>query len=116
MPEPVTAVRNVGPAMAESLARGGVGSADDLRAIGPDEAYARTIEAGDRPHFMAYLALVMGLQGRPFNDAAPTEKTALRVRFDAIKARVSPAAPPGIEAALDAIGVRQPTISVPEKK
>jgi hypothetical protein len=48
----------------------------------------------------------MGLQGRSWNDLDDTEKAALRVRFDALKAQVTtPSAPAGIEAVLDKIGV-----------
>ena len=52
--------------------------------------------------------MVMGLQGRPWNDCKGDEKVALRARFDAIKAEVAArrdAAPPGIERFLDQIGV-----------
>jgi hypothetical protein len=61
------------------------------------------LAAGDRPHVMAYQALAMGLQGRPFADPSPEERIALRSRFDAIRAEAAP--PAGIEAALDALGV-----------
>ena len=105
MTESLTAIRNVGPAMAESLRRAGIADAEALRALGPDEAYARTLDAGDRPHLMAYQALAMGLQGRPFADAGPAEKADLRERFEAIKAARGAAPPGGIEAALDALGV-----------
>jgi hypothetical protein len=49
----------------------------------------------------------MGLQGRPWNDCQGPEKTALRARFDAIKARVSGAGDTpdsAIEAILNQIG------------
>jgi len=36
--------------------------------MGPDAAYLRLIEAGTQPHFIGYYVLVMGLQGRPWND------------------------------------------------
>jgi hypothetical protein len=52
--------------------------------------------------------LVMGLQGRPWNDCKGAEKAALRARFDALKSRAA-AAPQTdrarLEAALDEIGV-----------
>jgi DNA transformation protein len=64
------------------------------------------LQSGSRPHFIAYYALVMGLQGRSWNDLDDTEKAALRVRFDALKAQVNTlSAPAGIEAVLDKIGV-----------
>jgi len=47
----------------------------------------------------------MGLQGRPWNDCKGKEKAALRVRFDAIKARAHDKGRSELEAALDAIGV-----------
>ena len=71
-----------------------------------DAGYLRLLQSGSRPHFIAYYALVMGLQGRSWNDLDDTEKAALRVRFDALKAQVTtPSAPAGIEAVLDKIGV-----------
>jgi hypothetical protein len=51
--------------------------------------------------------MVMGLQGRPWNDCQGAEKTALRARFDAIKARVAAGGEKpdaAIEAELDRIG------------
>jgi hypothetical protein len=48
----------------------------------------------------------MGLQGRSWNDLDATEKAALRIRFDVLKAQVTtPSAPAGIEVVLDKIGV-----------
>jgi DNA transformation protein len=49
--------------------------------------------------------LVMGLQGRPWNDCQGDEKKALRVTFDAIKAQAAERhqakrAAPDLEAAL----------------
>lgn len=104
---PVSSIRNLGPAMQEALAGVGIGSAEALREIGADGAYKRLLLAGARPHFIAYYVLHMALQGRPWNDCKGDEKTALRARFDALKSEVasrSDAAPPGIEAWLDAIG------------
>jgi hypothetical protein len=107
MAQPVSSIPNLGPASDASFARAGIGSAEELRALGPDAAYAKLIEAGTRPHFIGYYAMVMGLQGRPWNDCKGKEKEALRARFDAIKAGAAPAGP-GIEAILDEIGVRAP--------
>lgn len=111
MPEPLTAIRNLGPATAAEFARAGIVDAAELREIGADRAYARLIEAGTRPHFIGYYALVMGLQGRPWNDCKGKEKTALRARFDALCRAARPA--PGAHGltheavrTLDAIGVR----------
>ena len=101
---PVSSIRNLGPASDREFARAGITNAEQLRALGPDRAYARLIDNGMRPHFIGYYALVMGLQGRPWNDCKGSEKTALRQRFDALKAAASPKAPPGIESILDQIG------------
>ncbi|MGB0499098.1 MAG: TfoX/Sxy family DNA transformation protein [Rubricella sp.] len=85
--EAIRDIRNLGPAMEEAFARAGIASGDALRALGPDEAYARLIASGHRPHFIAYYALVLGLQDRGWNTLGAEEKAALRERFDAIKAR-----------------------------
>jgi hypothetical protein len=110
MYDPVTSIRNIGPAMATAFARANLCSAEDVRSLGADEAYRRLLLVGERPHFIAYYALAMGLQGRPWNDCRGAEKDALRVRFDQIVAGMAHAAspPPGIEAALDALGVGDP--------
>lgn len=107
---PLTDIPNIGPATAAAFARAGIGSAEALRAMGPDAGYAALLRAGERPHFVAYYVLVMGLQGRPWNDARGDEKAALRARFDALKAehaRPAPGAGPGpaFEAILDEIGL-----------
>lgn len=108
MAEPVSSIRNLGPAMDEACARAGIASAEQLREMGADEAYRRLLLSGMRPHFIGYYVLVMGLQGRPWNDCKGDEKTALRVRFDAIKTEVAGSTdgvPTGIERFLDEIGV-----------
>ena len=105
MAEPVSAIRNLGPASDAGYKRAGMESAEQVRALGPDEAYARLLAAGTKPHFIGYYALVMGLQGRPWNDCQGAEKAALRKRFDGIKAAASPALNSELERALDALGV-----------
>lgn len=108
MPDPVSSIRNLGPASEASFARGGMHSAEDVRALGADEAYARLMAAGTRPHFIGYYALVMGLQGRTWNDCGPDEKRALRVRFDALKSRADAGAdgtPPRLAEAMNLLGV-----------
>lgn len=103
MSAPVSSIRNLGPASDAAFARAGIRSAEELRALGADAAYTRLIEAGAKPHFIGYYALVMGLQGRPWNDCQGAEKAKLRERFDALKvarARTDP-----IEQILDQIGV-----------
>ncbi len=104
---PVSSIRNLGPAVEQACARAGIHSAEALRALGADAAYARLLVSGTRPHFIGYYALVMGLQGRPWNDCQGSEKDALRVRFDAIKAETKLVASHAteLEKALDAIGV-----------
>lgn len=105
--DPVSSIRNLGPATDELYARAGITSAAQLRELGPDAAYEMVLRSGNRPHFIGYYAMVMGLQGRPWNDCKGDEKTALRARFDAIKAKASAdksAVPSGIEHILDQIG------------
>jgi len=87
MSTPVSSIRNLGPATESAFARAGIHSAE---------------------HFIGYYAIVMGLQGRPWNDCHGAEKAALRKRFDALKASVRPSRSTALEAALDAIGVVAP--------
>lgn len=108
MSDPVSSIPNLGPASDASFARAGINDAQTLRDMGPDAAYTALIKAGTRPHFIGYYAMVMGLQGRPWNDCQGDEKAALRVRFDTIKAAAQGTKEKGrsdLEAALDAIGV-----------
>jgi|SRR5690606_2034542 hypothetical protein len=107
---PVSTIPNLGPATEAAFARAGIASAEDLRAMGADAAYLRWLKAGLPPHFIGYYALVMGLQGRPWNDCRGTEKAALRVRFDALKAEAKASrqpggVPAGIEKTFDEIGL-----------
>ncbi len=107
MAKPVSSIRNLGPASDRSFARAGIRSAEQLRDLGADEAYRRLLEAGSKPHFIGYYALVMGLQGRPWTDCQGAEKAALRARFDALKASSHDKGRCELEAALDRIGVRK---------
>jgi DNA transformation protein and related proteins len=84
MPDPVTSIPNLGPASEAAFARAGITSAEEIREMGPDEAYRRLLDSGSRPHFIGYYVLVMGLQGRPWNDCKGEEKKALRKRFDTL--------------------------------
>ncbi len=107
MPDPVSSIRNLGPASDAAYARAGITSAGMLREMGADAGYEALLRSGARPHFIAYYAMVMGLQGRPWNDCQGAEKAALRARFDAIKARVAAGGEKpdaAIEAELDRIG------------
>ena len=107
MSEKPSTIRNLGPASDEFYARAGIMTADELRELGPDEAYCRALVAGGRPHFIGYYVLVMGLQGRPWNDCKGEEKAALKKRFEAIKAKARDAGPAdtAIDRALREIGV-----------
>lgn len=106
MATPVSSIRNLGPAMEAAFANAGIGSAEELRALGTDAAYARLLSAGHRPHFIGYYVIEMGLQGRPWNDCRGDEKAALRRRFDALVAAHHDPRLSEIERHLDAIGVR----------
>jgi len=108
MSAPVSTIRNLGPATEAAFARAGIDSAGALRAIGADAAYTRLIRSGTRPHFIGYYALVLGLQGRPWNDCRGREKDGLRVRFDALvtAARQQDRPESRLAAELDRIGVR----------
>lgn len=103
--DPVTALRNIGPAQAELLARAGITTATALRALGADAAYARILATGTRPHFIMYYVLHMALQGRPWNDCKGAEKAALRRQFDAIKGDEEAAGDGAFERVLNEIGV-----------
>ncbi len=101
----ISTIRNLGPATEAAFLRAGIGSAEELRALGADAAYARLLAAGERPHFIGYYVLVMALQGRPWNDCKGAEKDALRARFDALKAGGHDKGLSELEAALNIIGV-----------
>ena len=81
-------------------------TAEELREIGADAAYARLLENGGKPHFIGFYVLHMALQGRPWNDCKGAEKKALRKSFDAIKAQSFNAERTELEDFLDRIGVR----------
>jgi DNA transformation protein and related proteins len=81
---PVSSIPNLGPASEIAFAKAGITTAEEIYALGPDEAYRRLLASGTRPHFIGYYVLVMGLQGRPWNDCKGEEKKALRKRFDAL--------------------------------
>jgi DNA transformation protein len=110
MSEPIESIRNLGPASAREYKTAGIKDAEHLRELGADAAYLKYLQAGNRPHFIGYYALVMGLQGRPWNDCQGDEKAALRAKFDTLKAaaKANPSKEKGrldFEAALDLIGV-----------
>ena len=101
----LTTISNIGPAFGEVLIRAGIRTADELRALGADAAYAKLLETGSKPHFIGYYILHMALQGRPWNDSKGDEKKALRKSFDAIKATSIDHDRTELEAFLDKIGV-----------
>jgi DNA transformation protein len=106
MPSPVSSILNLGPASEAAFRRAGIASAEEIRALGADAAYLRLLRNGERPHFIGYYVLVMGLQGRPWNDCQGAEKAALRRKFDALKVGLgADAVPGGIERTLDEIGL-----------
>ena len=108
MTDPVSIIPNLGPASEAAFARAGIHTAAELRALGADEAYRRLLLSGNAPHFIGYYVLVMGLQGRPWNDCQGEEKKALRERFDALKASLQGSKEKGrsdLETALSFFGV-----------
>ena len=113
MTDPVSSIPNLGPASEAAFARAGIHSAQELRALGADEGYRRLLLSGSQPHFIGYYVLVMGLQGRPWNDCQGAEKKALRVRFDALKAQAATTPTKEkdhsrLEAVFNEIGLLQP--------
>ena len=103
--DPVTVIRNIGPAQAEVLASAGIQTAHVLRDLGAHEAYRAILKTGVAPHFIMYYVLHMALQGRPWNDCKGEEKAALRVQFDALKASEADAGnDPDLERFLNSIG------------
>lgn len=90
MVEKPSNIHNLGPASDVFYGRAGIDTAEKLRALGADEAYFQALKAGGKPHFIGYYAMVMGLQGRPWNDCQGAEKEDLKKRFAAIKARLKP--------------------------
>ncbi len=107
MATPVSTIRNLGPAMEAAFGRAGIDSAEALRELGTDAAYARLLGTGHRPHFIAYYVIEMGLQGRPWNDCRGAEKAALRERFDALVAAHHDPGLSDFERMMDQIGVRE---------
>ena len=109
-----SSINNVGPAGDRFFGRAGITTAEQIRDLGPDEAYFQALKAGGQPHFIGYYVLVMGLQGRPWNDCRGAEKADLKTRFEAIKARIRTsgrdAPSSALERELDALGIRCPTL------
>ena len=106
MSEPVSSIRNLGPAFEDACKRAGIMDADHVRELGADATYAALLRHGTKPHFIGYYVLVMGLQNRPWNDCKGEEKKQLRNRFDAIKAEAFDTGLNEFERMMDQIGVR----------
>ncbi|MEM8555051.1 MAG: TfoX/Sxy family protein [Pseudomonadota bacterium] len=108
MADPISSLRNMGPAMDAAFAKVGIHTADELHALGTDAAYAKLLAGGTRPHFIGYYVIEMALQGRPWNDCKGAEKDALRERFDRLKAdgaKDTKGSDHAMEAILNEIGV-----------
>lgn len=105
MSEPVSSIRNLGPAFEAACHAAGIPDADTLRALGADAAYTKLLQSGTKPHFIGYYVLVMGLQNRPWNDCKGEEKKALRRRFDAIKTNAFDAEKDNFERMMNQIGI-----------
>ena len=105
MASPISSIPNLGPATKAHFAKAGITSAEEIRAMGADEAYRRWLLAGLPPHFIGFYAMVMGLQGRPWNDCKGDEKKALRARFDALVKEAKSKGRSELEFALDMLGV-----------
>ena len=101
----ISSIPNLGPASEAAFKKAGISTAEELRALGPDEAYRRLLASGTRPHFIGYYVLVMGLQGRPWNDCRGEEKKALRRAFDDLKAQTSVQPKSELETFMDRIGI-----------
>jgi hypothetical protein len=104
MGSPISTIPNLGPASEAAFARAGITTAEEIREMGADAAYLALLRSGSAPHFIGYYVLVMGLQGRPWNDCKGAEKTALRTRFDALKTQVK-TPQRAFDSALDQLGV-----------
>lgn len=102
---PLSALRNMGPAMERAFAAVGITTVGGLRALGTDAAYDRLLAAGTRPHFIMYYVVDMALQDRPWTDCTGAEKAALRLRFDRLKARHATPDLDAFDAMMNVIGL-----------
>ena len=108
MPDPVSSIPNLGPATEARFAKAGITSADEIREMGADAAYLLWLKSGQPPHFIGYYCLVMGLQGRPWNDCRGKEKADLLKKFNALKREAKGSMEKGradLDAALSFFGV-----------
>ncbi|QHQ34909.1 TfoX/Sxy family protein [Algicella marina] len=102
----VSDIRNIGPKSEAGFRRAGFLTAEQVREAGADDAYRRLMAAGTRPHFIGYYALVLGLQGRHWNDITPDEKAELRSRFDALVGSTPDSAMTELGVELNRLGIR----------
>ena len=109
MIEKPSTIRNLGPASDVFYGRAGIKTAQRLRELGADEAYYQALVAGGSAHFIGYYAMVMGLQGRPWNDCKGMEKDTLKERFNEIKSclKTTPTSASTIDKELAKLGVIQ---------
>lgn len=104
----ISTLPNLGPATERQFNDAGIMTAEQLRDMGADVAYARILENGTRPHFIGYYVLHMALQGRPWNDCQGDEKKALRKSFDALMVAHFNADKSGLDLFMDEIGLIAP--------
>lgn len=55
MPDSISTIQNLGPAIEESFARAEITSANELRDMGADAGYLRLLQSGARPYFYCLL-------------------------------------------------------------
>jgi len=104
----LTSIKNIGPAFEKELKAAGITTAEQLRALGANDAYRKMLETGTNPHFIGFYVLHMALQGRPWNDCKGDEKKKLRQQFDRIKSESHDEDRVGLERILNQIGVIAP--------
>ena len=63
MANPISSIRNLGPAVEESFARAGITSAEELREMGADAGYLRLLQSGSRPHLLPIMPWSWGCRG-----------------------------------------------------
>jgi DNA transformation protein len=70
-------LRNLGPKSAAMLARAGIATIGELRALGAVEAWRRVAFMGGKPSRNLLWAMAAGLEGRDWRSLTPAEKAAL---------------------------------------
>ena len=56
MAEPLSAIRNIGPALEAAFQRAGIKDAETLRDLRADAGYLELLKSGVRPHFLAIMS------------------------------------------------------------